>query len=361
MDIILFAEKKFEANLNVIANNLNKICKKLKFKVGKSSFSISSEFISHPDSYYQLNKKLLNEAQKSFKTFLFTNKQYDNNYFFQTADNLAIISFFGWSDLTNLSKNNGVVLFIADLVALYIDNSFRHDETTGCIYDFGRYKTAVDLKMRNAFICPTCLSRITSKKLSSIERDLFLDVREMLDVLGKTSKWNQDIVEYWKSLNKSNSQPITKRLKKQLNSEIHDVFLAHNSIDKPSVEKICQKLKAKGIKPWFDKEQIPPGRWFQDVIQDAIKKISSVAIFISKNGLGRWQIVELRAFISQCVERKIPIIPVLLPGVDKIPTDYIFLNEFNWVKFKINIDEEDALDNLIWGITGKHPRRNGNK
>lgn len=357
MKIILYAEKNLQVDLGIISSNLNKICKKLNFQVGKSVFEINLQLISHPKTYKSLNTTIIKETDQYDYAFLFTDKQYDNNYFFETYENKAIISFYGWNHLTSLSKNNGVVYFIADLIALKIDNSVRHDETTGCIYDFGWNKTAIDLEMRNAFICPSCLARITSKKFSEEKSNLFIDLRELLDILGKTSKWNQDIVTYWNSLSSSNSSIITKKIKEQLSSDIHDVFLAHNSADKSIIGIICDKLKSKGLNPWLDKEQIPPGRWFQDVIQDTIKKISSAAIFISNNGLGRWQVVELRSFISQCVERKIPVIPVLLPGVDKIPNEFVFLNEFNWVKFKNDINEEDALDNLIWGITGKHPKK----
>jgi len=136
----------------------------------------------------------------------------------------------------------------------------------------------------------------------------------------------------------------------------YDVFLAHNSADKPQVEIIGQALKGRGLNPWLDTEQIPPGRWFQDVIQQAIRQVKSAAVVIGQQGLGRWQIMELRAFIAQCVERRIPVIPVLLPGVTEIPAELVFLNELNWVKFSNYIEDTAALDNLQWGITGKHPK-----
>jgi hypothetical protein len=53
------------------------------------------------------------------------------------------------------------------------------------------------------------------------------------------------------------------------------------------------------------------------------------------------------------VERNIPVIPVLLPGVKKIPEELIFLRELNWVEFKNSVFEKDAINRLIWGITGK--------
>ena len=121
---------------------------------------------------------------------------------------------------------------------------------------------------------------------------------------------------------------------------------------------ITKALKKRGIAPWIDIEQIPPGRWFQDVIQGAIREVKSAAICLGPNGLGRWEAVELRAFISQCVERGIPVIPVLLPGVDTIPESLVFLRELRYVKFATP-DDPAALDQLIWGIdSAEKPLKN---
>lgn len=133
---------------------------------------------------------------------------------------------------------------------------------------------------------------------------------------------------------------------------VFDVFFAHNSLDKHLVEKISEILVSRGVRPWLDKKQIPPGHWFQDVIQKAIHDVKSAAIFIGPHGLGSWQVIELRSFISQCIESNIPVIPVLLPGVQRIPKELIFLKELNWVKFKKNVYENKAIEDLCWGITG---------
>jgi hypothetical protein len=137
-----------------------------------------------------------------------------------------------------------------------------------------------------------------------------------------------------------------------------DVFLAYNSQDKPKVKAIAEELKRRGLRPWLDKEQIPPGRWFQDVIQRTIPMVKSAAILIGPGGAGKWRTMELRSFISRCVEEDLPIIPVLLPDVDRVPEELVFLKEFNWVRFSGSIEDLEALDALEWGITGKHPRRN---
>ena len=134
-----------------------------------------------------------------------------------------------------------------------------------------------------------------------------------------------------------------------------DVFLAHNTEDKPQVRKIAQELKQRNLKPWLDEEQIPPGRPFQDHIQKAIQSVKSAAIFIGPTGLGKWQIMELRSLIAKLVEADIPVIPVLLPQVQGIPDDLDFLKQLNWVSFANGLDDTKALNDLVWGITQEKP------
>jgi len=130
-----------------------------------------------------------------------------------------------------------------------------------------------------------------------------------------------------------------------------DVFLAHNSADKPQVRIISNKLKELGLKPWIDEEQIAAGELFQTAIQKAFSQIKSAAVFIGLTGLGKWQVVELQTLISQFVDRGIPVIPVLLPKVDKIPDDLPFLKQFNWVSFD-DVNDDYTLFKLQCGING---------
>lgn len=128
-----------------------------------------------------------------------------------------------------------------------------------------------------------------------------------------------------------------------------DVFLAHNSADKPIIKYIANELRNRGLNPWLDVEQILPGDFFQDAIQKAIGQVKSAAIFISSNELSRWQLLELRAFISILIDEDLTVIPVLLPG-GSIPNNLWFLKELNWVEFSEDYDEE-AIELLIQGIT----------
>jgi len=138
--------------------------------------------------------------------------------------------------------------------------------------------------------------------------------------------------------------------------EQFDVFLAHNSLDKPEVKLVAAALKRRNLKPWIDDEQILPGKLFQDEIQQTIPLVKSAAIFFGVRGLGRWQSWELRSLINQCVKRNIPVIPVLLPGVNQLPENLIFFEEFRWVCFSQSIDDESVLSLLVSGITGIKPQ-----
>lgn len=68
-----------------------------------------------------------------------------------------------------------------------------------------------------------------------------------------------------------------------------DVFLAHNSKDKPQVRAIAEQLNRYNLKPWFDEEQIFPGDNIQQVVFQGISQSKVGAFFISQNGLGTFQ------------------------------------------------------------------------
>jgi hypothetical protein len=65
----------------------------------------------------------------------------------------------------------------------------------------------------------------------------------------------------------------------------------------------------------------------------------------------------MRAAIKQFVERKAPVIPVILPGVKGNPQLPLFLREFSFVRFHQSANEAEALDSLQFGITGIYPGR----
>lgn len=139
----------------------------------------------------------------------------------------------------------------------------------------------------------------------------------------------------------------------QITPNDFDVFLCHNSIDKPAVKEIGRQLKKEGILPWLDEWELRPGFIWQHELEKHLEHIKSAAVFVGQNGFGPWQDMELSAFLRQFVKRGCPVIPVILPDCEDVPTLPIFLEGMLWVDFRKN--DPDPLKQLIWGITGKEP------
>lgn len=135
-----------------------------------------------------------------------------------------------------------------------------------------------------------------------------------------------------------------------------DVFLAYDSQHESQVIGIANKLRQRRLNPWLEAEQMRPGSWSQDVIQQAIQNVNCAAIFLGSEELPKWELIKLATLISGFVEVGRPLIPVLLPGVDRIPEHLLFLNEIYCVRFTNGIDDVKAIDKLYWGITQHNPQ-----
>ncbi len=133
-----------------------------------------------------------------------------------------------------------------------------------------------------------------------------------------------------------------------------DVFLSHNSQDKPRVRELGQALIARRLRPWLDEWELVPGRSWQDDLENILRTVRSSAVLVGAGGLGPWEIPEIRASLSESVRRGLPVIPVLLPGAAKQPVLPLFLTQFTWVDLRGGLTEA-GLDRLEWGITGVKP------
>jgi hypothetical protein len=133
-----------------------------------------------------------------------------------------------------------------------------------------------------------------------------------------------------------------------------DVFLCHHGVDKPLVKKIGEQLKEQGILPWLDVWELRPGIPWQRLLEERIEQIKSAAVFVGKDGIGPWQLMELDAILREFVNRGCPVIPVLLPDAPEEPQLPRFLKAMTWVDFRKQ--DPDPMNQLIWGITGVHER-----
>ena len=130
-----------------------------------------------------------------------------------------------------------------------------------------------------------------------------------------------------------------------------DIFLCHNNKDKYRIKEIGNELKEYGLNPWLDEWNLRPGFPWQRELEKQIANIGAAAVFVSSNGIGPWQEEEIEAYLREFIERKCPVIPVLLENIEKIPTLPIFLKGRTWVDFSNS--NPDPMEQLIFGITGK--------
>ncbi len=133
-----------------------------------------------------------------------------------------------------------------------------------------------------------------------------------------------------------------------------DVLLSHNSEDQPAVRELGEALRERDLRVWLDEWELVPGRPWQEALEKILAEVRSVAVLVGKDGLGPWEIPEMRAALSQAVRRDLPVIPVLLPGASRKPDLPLFLELFTWVDLRAGIDAP-GLDRLEWGITGRKP------
>jgi hypothetical protein len=99
-----------------------------------------------------------------------------------------------------------------------------------------------------------------------------------------------------------------------------------------------------------------PGYPWQDALEDIIENARTAAVLVGADGLGPWEDVEMRACLTEFVQRKLPIILVLLPGCPEQPNVPLLLRSFTWVDLRN--DTEESFQRLLWGITGNNPYSN---
>jgi hypothetical protein len=135
----------------------------------------------------------------------------------------------------------------------------------------------------------------------------------------------------------------------------YDVFLCHNSKDKPAVLELALKLRESEIEPWLDKAELPGGvHWLKQAAQ-GMGACRSCAFFVGPNGLGQWQEAEVQIAIERHVKQgHFPVIPVILPGADEkcLPE---YLNGYTWVAFPKTLNDDEAIHRLACYIRGTSP------
>ncbi len=107
--------------------------------------------------------------------------------------------------------------------------------------------------------------------------------------------------------------------RRRAGGEMYDVFLSYNTEDKPVVARLVKQLSERGVKPWFDDNELRLGKSFLDQFNEALKSVRAMVIFFGITGkMGPYQEEEVKAAFHESKERDFPIVPVIL---DSAPSD----------------------------------------
>lgn len=129
-----------------------------------------------------------------------------------------------------------------------------------------------------------------------------------------------------------------------------DVFLSHNSKDKTWVINLKNALESFDVKVWLDKDEIRPGDMFAEALEKGIEESRAVALIISPEAMASgWVKAEYYRALSLATNNQLQLIPVLYKNAE-IPG---FLRDRSWVDFSNEVEYDEKVNDLIWGITGK--------
>jgi GTPase SAR1 family protein len=195
----------------------------------------------------------------------------------------------------------------------------------------------VRLRDRPSILCPVCESRVSLRddyeptadiELVTAAMEASADRGREFEVASTVVRGKEQVAEF-------------------------DVFLCHNVADKPAVRMLASKLRERGLRPWLDEDELQPGLPWQSPVEQQIQSIPAAAVIVGPR-VGPWQNQELYAFLTQFVERRCRVIPVLLPNVER-PELPPFLGGLTWVD--LGATTPDPYYQLEWGITGRRPDR----
>jgi hypothetical protein len=320
-----------------LAAGLKMYFPQLEIRTGSERVEIPGECVTL-GAYRRLPEPFRKEARGSALAIVVTRKPYENNYFWDcpSSGSIVVVSLHDWESLTDLPEENGIVYFLATLLADEMNVGTTHQSAKGCLNDFHWNKADVDFGIRAAFVCAACEEKFLKGRPSQREKRVYTGIKELLNDLSQASRAKQSITALWQ---------------RHRRAVVFDAFVCHNSADKPEVRKLVAALRRRKLNPWFDEEQLRPGQSWMSAINREIETIRAAIICVGPNGNGPWQRRETEALIEQFVQRDAPVIPVILPTCQKPPELPPFLRTLTWVDLRKR--RPDPIPLLVWGITGE--------
>jgi GTPase SAR1 family protein len=224
-----------------------------------------------------------------------------------------------------------------------------------------RRALAESIKRRRVFACPQCGEAITDRQAQARRERGFRSIDcpvcdTNISLLDREERLRSEGVAAVETMD---AEADARREQETAGAVMRgkeatgnfDVFLCHNASDKVAVKRIGEELRRRGVLPWLDEWELPPGKPWQPLIERQINAVPAVVVFIGPSGVGPTQRHEIDVFLCEYRERGCRIIPALLAEVTRQPEVPPFLKSLTWVDFRKA--EPDPVEQLVWGITGE--------
>ena len=134
------------------------------------------------------------------------------------------------------------------------------------------------------------------------------------------------------------------------------VFLSHNSREKPTVERIAEKLMRAELEPWLDKWCLTPAGDWQDELARGLRASNACAVFVGPHGIGSWEDLEYKLAVDRMAkDRSFRVFLVLLPGLpEPFDTSQLppFLSTRTWVDLRKGVEDARSFQSLVNAIKG---------
>lgn len=132
-----------------------------------------------------------------------------------------------------------------------------------------------------------------------------------------------------------------------------DLFLSYHGSDRPLVDEVRRQLKDRSVSSFVDYLNLDAGLPWPQMLEQAISGVNGIVVFVGKE-TGAWQKREISFALDLQAEaedkgRKLPVIPVLLPGAD-LSSRFLFLNQ--WVDIRQGLTSE-SIDRLVAAVHGE--------
>jgi hypothetical protein len=123
-----------------------------------------------------------------------------------------------------------------------------------------------------------------------------------------------------------------------------DAFISYNSKDVDEVSTIVDELHARGLRTWFDRDDIRLGTKVVGTLDQVLGRAPSALVFLGGYGLGPWQNEEWQALYHLNHDGKCKIVPVILPSAGESVQVPPFLMDFS--RLDLRGSPPDWIDRL---------------